>query len=89
MELMFAQSIDAMDGTHVCIKKPSFNVNDFINKKGHYTLKIYAFADCNYCFLDVVIKWPGSLHETQMFSNSSLDIMLKDGTISRCSKFIG
>ena len=48
----FLQCIRATDGAHVGIK----SINDFINRKGIYTVNCQAAADYNYCFFDVVVK---------------------------------
>ena len=58
----FLQCIGAVDGTHVGVKMPSLNASDFFNRKTKYTLDIQAAADYNYCFFDVVIKWPYIMH---------------------------
>ena len=84
----FPQSIGAIDGTDVAIKQPSENATDYINRKGRYTVNIQAVVDFKYCLTDVMIEWPGSVHDARMFSTSTLSSDIRNGSISRDEKVI-
>ena len=47
-----------------------------------------AAADYQYCFFDVVIKWPGSVNDARIFSNSGLGESLINEYIPSCSKIL-
>ena len=84
----FPQCISAIDGTHIKIKRPVDNPTDYVNRKGNFTLNCQGTVGYNYCFIDVLIKWPGSVHDARVFANSALNEMFRDGSIPKCKRII-
>ena len=84
----FRQCIGAVGGTQVKIKTLVDNPTDYVNRKGKFTLNCQGTAAYNYCFIDVLTKWLGSVHDARMFKNSALNIMFRDGTIPKCERII-
>ena len=75
----------AVDGSHLNIEKPKTNANDYMNCKCHYSFNVQAAVNYQYCFFDVIIKWPGRVHDAGIFG---LNESLRNEYIPSCSKII-
>ena len=66
------QCVGAIDGCHIPIAAPVNNHTDYYNRKGWYSMILQGVVDANYCFLDICIGWPGSVHDARVFAHSPL-----------------
>ena len=66
------QCVGAIDGCHIPIAAPVGNHTDYYNRKGWYSMILQGVVDANYCFLDIYIGWPGSVHDVRVFVHSPI-----------------
>ena len=72
----------AIDCTHVRIKSPSIDEHLYVNRKNFHSINIQGVCDAELKFLNIIAKWPGSTHDSFIWSNCALKEMFEDGTIS-------
>ena len=82
----FPQSIGATDSTHIPMLQPIQNYTDYINRKGFTSINVQALCDYRYCFLDVVVKWPGNIHDSRTFLQPNLNQQLRKKYVPFCVK---
>lgn len=76
----FPRVVGAIDCTHVRVQSPGGdNAEIFRNRKGYFSLNIQAVCDANLVIQDLVTRWPGSAHESNIFNNSRLKVFLETG----------
>ena len=75
------QAFGCIDGTHVQVKRPESDSQDFFNYKQYFSLNIQAVCDSNGYFIDVECMWPGSVHDAKVFANSSVSKNLTNGQL--------
>ncbi|XP_067088424.1 putative nuclease HARBI1 [Osmerus mordax] len=69
----FPNVIGAVDCTHIYLKKPSGpNEADFVNRKGFHSLNVQMICDSTCLITNVEVKWPGSVHDSRIFRDSTL-----------------
>lgn len=65
--------VAAIDGSHVPIKKPITNHEDFFNRKHFYSYLVQGVVDSKGLFLSVATGFPGSLHDARMLRLSEFN----------------
>lgn len=63
----------AIDGTQILIKAPNIDEHFFVNV--FYSINVMAVSSSK--FINLVVRWPGSSHDTFVWKNSTLPDFLK------------
>ena len=75
------QSFGCVDGTHIPIKCPAENSQDFFCYKQYHSLSKQAVCDYRGYFMDVECMWPKSVHDAKVFTNSSINKKMREGKL--------
>jgi hypothetical protein len=76
----FPGVIGCIDGTHIPITKPRNCAQPEIYRcrKGFYSLNVQLICGPDYRIYNVVARWPGSTHDSRIFTNSTLKNRLEE-----------
>ena len=66
------QTFGCIDGTHISIACPSEHSHDYFCYKQFHSLNVQAVCDYKGALMGVECKWPGSVHDAKVFTNSSI-----------------
>ena len=75
------QAFGCIDGTHIPIKRPIVDSQDYFNYKQFFSLNVQAVCDFRGIFMDVDCRWPGCVHDAKVFANSAIHNDLKTGIL--------
>lgn len=64
--------IGAIDCTHVKILKPHIHGDEYVNRKGVCSINVQTTCDHREKFTSVDASWPGSVHDSRIWYNSSI-----------------
>ena len=83
----FPQVVGALDGSHIPIKAPKEDSNEYVNRKSFHSIVLQGVADANGKFLHVSTGYAGSTHNARLLRMSSLLTAIEDGDIlhSHCA----
>ncbi|XP_033971722.1 putative nuclease HARBI1 [Trematomus bernacchii] len=79
----FPRGLGCIDCTHIPISASlGENEGDYVNRKTFHSLNIQATCDHRCLNTSLEAKWPGSVHDSRIFSESSLCHKLEQGLFS-------
>ena len=70
-----------MERTHIAILKPLDSAADYYNRMGYYSVLMQTLVDFRGRLMNVNIGWPGKVHDTRVFVNSSCYKDVNDGKL--------
>lgn len=71
-----------IDCTHVPIDSPGGDDAEvYRNRKGYFSINVQAVTGPELQFLDVVASWPGSVHDSRIFSNSRVMVLYEQKAV--------
>ncbi|XP_037956632.1 putative nuclease HARBI1 [Teleopsis dalmanni] len=74
-------AVGAIDCTHFKIKKPLNNCDEYICRKGFFSINVQATCNANELFTSVDVSWPSSVHDSRIFKNSSVHNVIKSNDV--------
>ena len=66
----------AIDCTHIPIKPPSENREQFVNRDGYYSLNVQCVVNHRGAVTHLSPRWPGSVHDNRILKESDLQQVL-------------
>ncbi|KAB0793157.1 hypothetical protein PPYR_12777 [Photinus pyralis] len=81
----FPRVVGVIDCTH--IKIDSLGGEDpeiFRNRKGYFSINVQMICDANLKIMNVVARWPGSSHDSTIFSNSRVRVNFEQNIYENC-----
>ena len=85
----FPEVIGAIDGTHIRIVAPREYEAEYVNRKRYHSINVQVVFDARYHITDVVAKWPGSVHDARILSQSGLNRIFELGIVPAGCHLLG
>ncbi|RVE54447.1 hypothetical protein evm_000932 [Chilo suppressalis] len=78
----FPSVIGCIGCIHIKIKSPGgLSAEVYRNRKGWFSVNVQAVTGPNLQFFDLVVRWPGSCHNSFIFNNSRINQRLHSGEL--------
>ena len=70
--------VGAIDCTHIPLAAPSVNPEQYVNRKGNFTINTQLVVNHRGAITNVVARWPGSVHDSRILKESYLQRALEN-----------
>ena len=80
-EYHFPQIAGAIDGSHIEIRAPPDNHEDYYNRQQFYSLVLQGVVDSKLLFRHISVGYPGSVHDSRVLQLSGLADLAEKGEI--------
>ena len=81
----FPSVIGCIDGTHVKIQSPGGeHAERYRNRKHYFSYNVQAVCNKHLRIMSIDARWPGSTHDSTVFSASSLNLRFIQGEYTNC-----
>ncbi|GAB1869285.1 Putative nuclease HARBI1 [Camponotus japonicus] len=81
----FPRVIGAIDCTHIKIQSPGADDAEvFRNRKSYFSLNVQVVASADKKIINIVARWPGSVHDSTIFQNSNLRMLFETNHFRNC-----
>ena len=71
--------LGAIDGTHIKIKAPNENKKDYFSRYQRHDVVCQGIVDGDMKFLDIVVGFPGSIHDARVLRNTKFSKLFDRG----------
>lgn len=74
----FPCTIGVLDCTHVTIQKPSIHGDEYLNRKGNFSINVQATGNAKEWFTSIDAQWPGSVHDSRIWRLSRICSLINE-----------
>ncbi|KAM7307584.1 putative nuclease HARBI1 [Ixodes scapularis] len=76
----FPGVVGAIDCTHVPIQSPGGDHAElYRNRAGYFSINVQRVSDHQLGIRNIVVRWPGSVHDSTIFGNNALKALFESG----------
>ncbi|PSN52639.1 hypothetical protein C0J52_08813, partial [Blattella germanica] len=80
----FPGIIGTIDCTHIPVISPGGNMGEmYRNRKSYFSLNVQTIADADLRIRDIVVRWPGSVHDSTIFQRCEWRMLFEAGRVPR------